>query len=110
MVCPRHLRNRPAARQPASSLRASDLRQRPVGSLVCSNDMQCNESLPRAPRPDLMYLGAALVARIRLHPFASSTKESKIIYIVVVARKTNDICSLKRNDSFCAASAKKMSM
>ena len=57
-----------------------------------------------------MYLAAALVARIRLHPFASSTKESKIIYIVVAARETKDICSLKRNDSFCAASAKKMSM
>jgi len=32
-----------------------------------------------------MYLAAALVARIRLHPFASSTKESKIIYIVAAA-------------------------
>jgi hypothetical protein len=33
--------------------------------------MQCNGSLPRAPQPDLMYLAAALVARIPPRPFAS---------------------------------------
>jgi hypothetical protein len=32
-----------------------------------------------------MYPAAALVARIPPHPFASSTKESKISYTVVAA-------------------------
>src|SRR4029077_4164711 len=64
MVCPRHLHNRPAVRQSASSLRASDLRQKQFGSLACTNDMQCTELLPLARWLDLTYLAVALVARI----------------------------------------------
>src|SRR5882757_2343774 len=85
MVCRPHLRNRPAVRPPASSLRASALLQRQFGSLVCANDTQCNWPRLRAPRQGLKYPAAALVARIPSRPFASSTKESKIIYIVDVA-------------------------
>src|SRR5512132_1954581 len=110
MVCRPHLRNRPAVRPPASSLRASDLRQRQFGSLVCTNDMLCSELLLHARWPHLMYPAAALVARIPARPFASSTKESKIIYVVDVAPRPQNICNLKPNDSSCARSEKKMSM
>src|SRR5882724_5121485 len=110
MVCLRHLRNRPAVRQPASSLRASALRQKQFGSLVCTNDMLCSELLLHARCPHLMYPAAALVARIPPRLFASSTKESKIIYIVAVARRPQNICNLKPNDSSCARSEKKTSM
>jgi hypothetical protein len=37
-----------------------------------------------------MYVAAALVARIAPRPFASSTKESKIIYIVAVALEATE--------------------
>jgi hypothetical protein len=37
-----------------------------------------------------MYPAAALVARIPLRPFASSTKESKIIYIVAAAPQATE--------------------
>src|SRR4029453_3670078 len=77
MGFPRHLRNRPAVRQPASSRRASDLPQKQFGSRVCTNDTQCNERPPFARWPDLTYPAAALVARIRLRLFASLTKNRK---------------------------------
>jgi hypothetical protein len=57
--------------------------------------MQCSELLLRARWPDLMYSAAALVARIPLHPFASSTKESKISYIVVAAREPKEHMQLE---------------
>jgi hypothetical protein len=37
-----------------------------------------------------MYPAAALVARIPLRPFASLTKESKIIYILVAGSQTTE--------------------
>src|SRR6266481_3314994 len=95
MVCPRHLRNRPAVRQPVSSLRASDLHQRQFGSLVCTNGRQCSELLPRAQQPDLMYSAAAPVARIPLRPFASLNKQSKIVYIVVAAPEATEHMQLE---------------
>jgi [ribosomal protein S5]-alanine N-acetyltransferase len=42
-----------------------------------------------------MYPAAALVARIPARPFASSTKESKIIYIVDVAPRPQNIMQLE---------------
>src|SRR5258707_15759374 len=95
MVCRPHPRNRPAVPPPTSSLRASDLRQRQFGSLVCANDTQCNRPRLRASRQGLKYPGAALVARIPSRPFASSTKESKIIYIVDVARRPENQMQLE---------------
>ncbi len=52
--------------------------------------MQCSELLLRARWPDLMYPAAARVARIPLRPFASLTKESKIIYIAAAAPEATE--------------------
>src|SRR4030095_6697548 len=95
MVCRPHLRNPRAVRQPASSLRASALRQKQFGSLVCTNDMLCSELLLRARSRHLMYPAAALVALIPLRPLASLTNESKIIYIVAAAPQAQNQMQLE---------------
>jgi hypothetical protein len=55
-----------------------------------------------------MYPAAALVGRTPPRQFASSTKESKIIYIVAAAPEVTQHMQLKPNDSSCAPSGKKM--
>jgi hypothetical protein len=52
--------------------------------------MQCNRPRLGAPRQGLKYPAAALVARIPSPPFASSTKESKIIYIAAAAPRATE--------------------
>ena len=57
--------------------------------------MQCNQPLPDASPSDLTYRAVALAARIPSRPFASSIKESKIIYIVAVEPKVTENMQLQ---------------
>src|SRR4030095_353000 len=71
MVCPRHLRNRPVVRQPASSLRALALRQRQFGFHVCKDDTLRNLSPPRAQPPSSPYQAAARGGQTPVRALAS---------------------------------------
>ena len=62
--------------------------------------MLCSELLLHTRWLDLMYPAAALVARIPARPFASSTKESKIIYIVAVVPEATECMQLETERLF----------